>query len=252
LELAKLFGGEILMLPERKGNRMGGTVVSEKTRALGWAPKRTLEEHVQTFTKLHAGATLAEKRVLVFSTTFAPTGGAAERALGDVIEAMPDMHFDIITTKFVPGLADVEHPLPNVTLYRVGTGKPSDKYRLPFSGSRIARELMRTHRYMFMWSILASYGALAAALARRGQKEPLPLLVTLADQQMPGFFSLRRLPLRFALRQADQVSSTSQRQESDVSRAAPKTNVTLSNRTGDASANQLRFLYNSMLKKYTV
>lgn len=252
LELAKLFGGDVVMLPGRKGNRMSGSVLSEKTRALGWSPKRSLEEHVKEFAKKHAGVTPVEKRVLVFATTFAPIGGAAERALGDVIESMPDVHFDVITSRFSPGLPDVEHPLPNVTVYRVGKGAPSDKYQLPMQGSRIARALMRQHSYIFMWSVLASYGALAAALTRRGQKEPLPLLVTLADQRMPGALSLRRLPLRFALHRADQVSSTSERQERDVSRAAPKARITLSNRTGDAFANQLRFLYNSLLKKYTV
>ncbi|MEK7068624.1 MAG: hypothetical protein AAB964_02310, partial [Patescibacteria group bacterium] len=91
---------------------------------------------------------------------------------------------------------------------------------------------------------------LAAALARRSQHKPLPLLVTLADQQIPGVLSLRYVPLRFALRRADQVSTTSERQERDVSRAAPRSAVTLSNRSGDPFANQLRFLYNAILKKY--
>ncbi len=252
LQLAELFGGDVVMLPERKGNRMSGSVLSEKTRALGWEPKRTLEAHVKEFAALYEGVSPVEKRVLVFSTTFAPVGGIAEKALGDVIESMPDVHFDVITTKFSPGAADIEHPLANVTVYRVGSGTPSDKYKLPLQGSVIARELMQKHRYIFMWSILASYGALAAALARRGQKDPLPLLVTLADQRIPSVFSLRRLPLRFALRSADQVSSTSERQERDVSRADPKITGTLSNRSGDPFANQMRFLYNSMLKKYTV
>jgi UDP-glucose 4-epimerase len=39
-----MFGGNIEMLPERKGNRMVATVVSDKTKALGWEPKRRLEE----------------------------------------------------------------------------------------------------------------------------------------------------------------------------------------------------------------
>jgi len=250
LQVAQLFGGEVVMLPERRGNRLSGEVRSQKMRALGWEPKRSLEEHVKEFTRLHAGAPKVEKRVLVFATTFAPIGAAAEKALGEVVEAMPDVHFDIITSKFAPGLADLEQLLPNVTVYRVGVGAPSDKYKLPLRGSKIARELMQEHRYIFMWSVLASYGALAAALARRGQKEPLPLLVTLADQRMPGPFSIRHWPLRFALRHADQVSTTSERQERDVSRAAPAGRLTLSNRAGDPFANQIRFLYNSVLKKY--
>jgi UDP-glucose 4-epimerase len=250
LEVAKMFGGDMLMLPERRGNRMQAPVESAKVIELGWKQQHVLERHVREYIETHKAAPKVEKRVLVFSTTFAPTGGVAEKALGDVIEAMPDIHFDIITTRFVPGAKELEHPLPNVTLYRVGKGALSDKYRLPLEGQKIARKLLAEHRYIFMWSVMASYGALAAALARRNEKNPLPLLVTLADQKLPGRFSLRRLPLRFTLRYADQVSTTSQQQEHGISRVAPQARLTLSNRSGDAFANQVRFLYNMMLKKY--
>ena len=46
LEVAKLFGGEIEMLPERKGNRMSADVITAKTRALGWSPKCSLENYI--------------------------------------------------------------------------------------------------------------------------------------------------------------------------------------------------------------
>jgi UDP-glucose 4-epimerase len=48
LEVAKLFGGKIEMLPERKGNRMTADFMTEKTQALGWSPKRTLEDYIAT------------------------------------------------------------------------------------------------------------------------------------------------------------------------------------------------------------
>ncbi len=47
LEVAQMFGGSIEMLPERKGNRMSATVVSDKTKALGWEPKRRLEDYIE-------------------------------------------------------------------------------------------------------------------------------------------------------------------------------------------------------------
>ena len=43
LEVARMFGGEIEMLPERKGNRMSAPVIDTKTRALGWVPKHQLK-----------------------------------------------------------------------------------------------------------------------------------------------------------------------------------------------------------------
>lgn len=46
-EIAEMFGGEIKMLPERKGNRMTGSVVSEKTKALGWRPQRSLTDFIR-------------------------------------------------------------------------------------------------------------------------------------------------------------------------------------------------------------
>ena len=47
LEVAELFGGEIQMLPERKGNRMTADVMTDKTKALGWSPKSTLADYIE-------------------------------------------------------------------------------------------------------------------------------------------------------------------------------------------------------------
>ena len=47
LEIAKLFGGEIQMLPERKGNRMTAEVVTQKTEALGWKAKKHIKEFIE-------------------------------------------------------------------------------------------------------------------------------------------------------------------------------------------------------------
>lgn len=46
LEVADMFGGVVNMLPERKGNRMSADVVTDKTQALGWSPKRKLSEYI--------------------------------------------------------------------------------------------------------------------------------------------------------------------------------------------------------------
>ena len=47
LEIAKLFGGEIQMLPERKGNRMTAEVVTKKTEELGWKTKRHIKDFIE-------------------------------------------------------------------------------------------------------------------------------------------------------------------------------------------------------------
>lgn len=47
IEVAKMFGGDIETLPERKGNRMTADVLTDKTRGLGWEPKRSLVDYIE-------------------------------------------------------------------------------------------------------------------------------------------------------------------------------------------------------------
>lgn len=47
LEVAQMYDGKIEMLPERKGNRMRADVMTEKTKALGWSPKKNLEDYIE-------------------------------------------------------------------------------------------------------------------------------------------------------------------------------------------------------------
>lgn len=46
LEVARMFGGEATMLPERKGNRMDSTLDTSKSRALGWMPTQKLADYI--------------------------------------------------------------------------------------------------------------------------------------------------------------------------------------------------------------
>lgn len=53
LEVAQIFGGGIQMLPKRKGNRMSAEVLCEKTKALGWVPKRKLCDYIEQCRKIN-------------------------------------------------------------------------------------------------------------------------------------------------------------------------------------------------------
>lgn len=46
-EVAKMFDGKIEMLPERLGNRMTADVIVNKTKALGWRPKKNLKDYIE-------------------------------------------------------------------------------------------------------------------------------------------------------------------------------------------------------------
>jgi len=47
LEIARLFGSEIEMLPERRGNRMAAEVVCSKTKGLGWKETKSVEDYIK-------------------------------------------------------------------------------------------------------------------------------------------------------------------------------------------------------------
>ena len=51
LQIAQFFGGEIQMLPERKGNRMTAEVVTQKTEALGWKAKKHIKDFIEEMKK---------------------------------------------------------------------------------------------------------------------------------------------------------------------------------------------------------
>lgn len=53
LDVAKLFGGTIEMLPERPGNRQSSDLDTTKSRTLGWSPKVSLEDEIAKFVKEH-------------------------------------------------------------------------------------------------------------------------------------------------------------------------------------------------------
>lgn len=51
LEIAEMFEKEIIMLPERKGNRMTADVISSKTEALGWKPTMLIKDYIEELKK---------------------------------------------------------------------------------------------------------------------------------------------------------------------------------------------------------
>jgi len=46
LEIAKMYGGQIAMLPQRRGNRMTADVLADKTQALGWTAKKNVTDWI--------------------------------------------------------------------------------------------------------------------------------------------------------------------------------------------------------------
>jgi UDP-glucose 4-epimerase len=243
LDLAKLFKTEIVMLPERMGNRAVAAIDTAKTRSLGWEPKGSLTADIETFIQSTTPAPAPEKRVLVFTTTFHPVSGPAEDALSLLMKKMPDVHFDIITAAHSKEALSIKSALPNATIHRVGFGTPFDKYLLPFLGREKAFELAGKHRYLFAWSLMASYGALPALAIRH--KKLIPLLITLADQSLEFH---ERLFLRLILLRTDQVHVSTPEQGKKLLSLSRRMRSRTSLGEGDAFANAIRFAYSTELR----
>jgi UDP-glucose 4-epimerase len=45
-KIAQMFGGNIEILPERRGNRMSADVLTEKTKNLGWKAQKNIKEYI--------------------------------------------------------------------------------------------------------------------------------------------------------------------------------------------------------------
>lgn len=243
LDVAQLFGGDTIMLPPRAANRMTAGLDTTKIAALGWKPSRSLEDYISDFTRTHTRGTPREKRILIFSTTFHPTTGPAEEALINLIRQMPDVQFDVVTTVFSRDAYHAQSPSPNVHIHRVGWGLKTDKYLLPFFGVRVAKRLHAQHSYLFTWSLMASYAALAGVLLKRTAR--LPLLITLADQNILSFSGVSRFVLKRILSDADQVygAETQEKHVSALQGSMPRSSIG----EGDALANQLRLAYADIL-----
>lgn len=100
---------------------------------------------------------------------------------------------------------------------------------------------------MFQWALFASYGALAALLAR--DKQSLPLLITLADQKLGQIPWYTRFLLRFVLGSADQVYAMNTNEAQTAVSLAKRTTLVRSIGQGDAFANQVRFAYSNFLRQ---
>ncbi len=249
MEVAQMFGSEIITLPERKGNRMYSEADTKLTQALGWSPRFTLPKYIDEVKGVMGIITQMEKRVIVFTPTFLPNAGKAELALYDLMESMPQVYFDVITTVFSKEGKTYVCPLKNVRIYRVGSGSVHDKYLLPILGTRIAKKLFLENTYIFAWSLFISYGAIAALRSRKNGKPPL--LITTADQRAATIPRYVQFLARYIIGEADQVFAQDTYEARSMLNLTKRANLVRSMGSGDAFANQIRFAYSTFFNKRT-
>ena len=114
-------------------------------------------------------------------------------------------------------------------------------------GPLVGLSLFKKKKYLFTWSLMASYAGIAGLFLKTLKRNPL--LITLADQNLDDLSVLQRLFLSFMLSRADQVYGTHGAQEADVMRIAGQKLPRNSVGEGDAFANALRYAYADIVRR---
>lgn len=180
---------------------------------LNWKPTRTLDQLLDDMIAHYQKIGLPESKVLVFSVTYHPDSGPAELALAKLAQAMPETEFHVVTSKFGRGRKSVEF-MDNVTVHRVGIGSKIDKYLLPILGTWKALQLDKKNQYRFMWSVMASYGALLGVILKLfSKRESFLILRDESERSEQGF---RKRFVEFVERRADSVYTQDDRKEDEA------------------------------------
>lgn len=179
--------------------------ISMAKRELGWEPETSLDDLIDDMVNHYQSKGLPEGKVLVFSTTYYPNEGPAERAMMELSKKMPQTQFHIITSRFSRENKKIE-TIDTDIVYRVGLGKKIDKYMLPILGLLKAHKLNKENRYNFSWSIVESYGGISAAIFKF--LNPKVSFIILKDNEDEGSFSrLKSFVFRKVHKLADKIYS---------------------------------------------
>src|SRR3989344_8006628 len=156
---------------------------------------------------------MANKRILIFSTSYLPLVGGAEVAVKEITDRLPEIEFDLITARQHKKLISVEK-IGNVTVYRLGFGNVIlDKLFVPYLGAIKALKLNKEKHYMLFWCVMASFASGAAYIANWFQKK-VPIILTLQEGDSEKWlryrwFGLIDLSWRMALKRTARLTAIS-------------------------------------------
>jgi len=157
--------------------------ISLAKEKLNWESKISLEDGLEKTIAYFRTMESPDSKILVWATTYYPDLGSAEDALYKLSQEMPKTEFHIITTRFKKNRYKVEK-IGKDTIYRIGFGNRFDKFLLPIWGFWIANKLHKKNHYRFMWSVMASYGALGALLLKIKDRGRLRFLLTFTEEEL--------------------------------------------------------------------
>lgn len=226
--------------------------ISLAKEKFGWQPKISLEQGLQKTIDYFKTVELPEKRILAFTIKYYPDLGIAEQAVADLAREMSDTEFHIITGKFRKDLARYEK-INNTHIYRLGLGGKLDKYLLAFGGVWLARRLNKKYKFKFVWSVMSSYGALAAILFKLMLKDALLLLIfSHAEIKSRGTTlkaGLAKLMYKLAFRRADTIFLSDVSLEKNIKLIEPDADFIVRQVDSKNFVNQVRYTYAKLLNK---
>ncbi len=129
------------------------------------------------------------KHIIVFSTVYFPIVGGAEVAMKEITDRLPDWSFELVCARIRPGLLATER-IGRITVHRCGVGKPIDKYLLPITGTWRALCLARKHDVSVIWSLMASFGGVAALMFTYLRPKTI-MLLTLQEGHPLDYYAKR-------------------------------------------------------------
>jgi len=219
-------------------------------KELKWSPQISLEEGIKRTVEHYRQLETPEKKIIVFATTYFPDLGPAERSIMELTKAMPDTEFYIITTKSKKNLPNFEKQENNY-IFRTGSGNILGKYLFPLRGALKANKLTKKYDFRFAWSVMASYGGLAAVILKfLNKKINFLLTIDKTEAEKKGFVrKILYLPLyKLIFKTADSVYLTDEETRGKGLTLHAKSNLSVMKWDKDL-ANRVKDKYSELLNK---
>lgn len=150
--------------------------ISRAMEQLKWEPTIGFDEGLQRTIVDFSDRLKRPTNIVVFSPSFFPVVGPAEKKALGIMENASAYHFHVLTSKQVESHEDIEER-QNQTIYRLGSDRILGKVLFPVRAALKARKLRKKHQFPVAWALMAGRGGLAAAVFSRITGVPVLLSV---------------------------------------------------------------------------